>query len=74
MCFAIPSQIVALDGLNATVECFGVRRPASLLLLAEPVQVGDWVALQAGCFAVEKIDDRLRDEALALITEVLEAG
>lgn len=72
MCIAIPSRIVALDGLAATVECFGVRRPVSLILLDEPVRIGDWVAVQAGGFAVEKIDERLREEALALIAEVMD--
>ena len=53
MCMAIPSRIVALNGLLATVEAFGERRDVSLMLLAEPPVLGDYLLIQAGGFAFQ---------------------
>jgi len=64
MCMAIPSQIRSIDGSHATVECFGVSRVVNLMLLSEPVAVGDYVIVQAGAFAMEKVE---QGEALATL-------
>ena len=69
MCIAIPSKVIEINGLTATVECYGVRREVSLLLLDE-VDIGDYVVVQTG-FAVEKLDEKARNEALRLFDELM---
>ncbi len=55
MCIAVPAEVVAVDGLVATVDVYGDRLPVSLVMLSEPVQPGDFVALQAQRYAVAKV-------------------
>ena len=67
MCFAIPSQVVALEGAGrVTVECFGVRRSVSVMLLEEEVAVGDFLLVRAGGHATERIEPDRAREALEL--------
>ncbi len=75
MCMAVPSRIVAIDGGTATVEAFGETRTTSLMLLDEPVAVGDYLILGAGGnFAAEKVAPEAAAEALAYLSEVLASG
>ena len=69
MCIAIPSKVVAARDQIATVECYGVQREASLLLL-DDVAVGDYVIVQTG-FVVEKLEEKATEEALTLFDEVM---
>jgi len=71
MCIAIPSRVLAIDGEFATLDSAGARRTCSLALL-EPgsVAVGDWVLVQLGRFAVERLDEADARAALALIGEL----
>ena len=56
MCIAIPARVLEVCGMNARVERYGERLEVSLLLLAdEEVAPGDYLILQAGAWAVEKI-------------------
>lgn len=55
MCLAVPSKIVTIDNLVATIDVFGARREVSLMLLPEAARVGDYVLVHAG-FAIQKID------------------
>ncbi len=71
MCMAIPSRVTATDGDVATVECFGVSRTVSLMLMNEPVAIGDLLIVQAGGFAVEKVDPEAGAEALDYLAGVL---
>lgn len=71
MCMAIPSRIVALDGLLATVEAFGERRDVSLMLLPEVPALGDYLLIQAGGFAYQKVEPDAAQESLRLFAEVL---
>jgi len=71
MCLAVPSIVVATEGLTATVEAFGQRREVSLLLLDGPVQVGEYLLVQAGGHAFERVDPLLARETLALMREAL---
>jgi hydrogenase expression/formation protein HypC len=73
MCLAIPSRVVSVDHGLATVECFGIQRVASLILLDEKVAAGDYVLVQAGGYAYEKIDTERALEALALMQDVVDA-
>lgn len=69
---AIPSRIIAIDGLEATVESFGAMRRVSLMLLDEPVGLGDLVLVQAGGFASRKVDPEEGEAALEYLAQVLE--
>lgn len=71
MCLAAPSKVVAIEDGVAVTECFGQTRHASLLLMSEEVAVGDYVLIQAGGFAFERIEATRAEEALALISELL---
>ncbi|MCP5158619.1 MAG: HypC/HybG/HupF family hydrogenase formation chaperone [Gammaproteobacteria bacterium] len=56
MCIAIPAQVLEVNGLHARVERCGEQLEVSLLLLTEEsVTPGDYLIIQAGAWAVEKI-------------------
>ena len=56
MCLAVPSKIVSINNLLATVDAYGARRDVSLMLLPEEAQIGDYVIVHAG-FAIQKVDE-----------------
>ncbi|HWR58229.1 MAG TPA: HypC/HybG/HupF family hydrogenase formation chaperone [Thermodesulfovibrionales bacterium] len=72
MCLAVPSEIVSINDLVATVDVCGARREISLLLLPEEVELGDFVIVHAG-FAIQKIDRDAGNEALRMIKELVES-
>jgi len=74
MCLAVPSRVVRLEGETATVECFGVERVVSLMLMEEPVALGDYVLVQMGTYAVEKIEAEAALETLGYFAQVVEAS
>lgn len=74
MCLAVPSRVVAVDGLMATVEAEGERREVSLMLLDDEVALGDYLLIQAGGFAFERIDKQRAEEALRLMQEIAAGG
>ncbi len=55
MCLAVPSKIIDIDNLIATIDVYGARRQVSLMLLPEEARIGDFVLVHAG-FAIQKID------------------
>ncbi|MBL7181271.1 MAG: HypC/HybG/HupF family hydrogenase formation chaperone [Pseudomonadota bacterium] len=69
MCLAIPSKIVKIENLTATIDVDGVQREASLMLLEAP-RVGDYVIVHAG-FAIHKINENDALESLKLIRETV---
>jgi len=73
MCLAVPSRVVAVNGLTATVEAFGARREVSLMLLDEEcsVAIGDYLLIQAGGFAFERLDLARAQDTLALMGSIL---
>lgn len=71
MCLAIPSKIVRIEEMTATVDVYGARREISLMLMPEEVSMGDYVLVHAG-FAIQKVDGEAANDALALLREVLE--
>lgn len=71
MCMAIPSRVVALAGDMATVECFGEQRDVSLMLIDNPLALGDYVLVQAGGFAYERIEPSAAMQTLELLGSVL---
>jgi hydrogenase expression/formation protein HypC len=69
---AIPSRVVALAGEMATVECFGAQRDVSLMLIEGKLALGDYVLVQAGGFAYERVEPSTAMEALQVFSEVME--
>jgi hydrogenase expression/formation protein HypC len=68
---AVPSRILSIEGDMALVECFGVERRVSLMLMSEPVEVGDYLTIQSGAFAVERVPSEMAQEALAYFAQVI---
>ena len=56
MCLAAPSLVIEVRDGMALTECFGQRREVSLLLIDEVVAPGDYVLIQAGGFAFERVE------------------
>lgn len=72
MCLSIPSKVLEIDENNfAIVETLGVRRGVSLDLIAEPVNVGEYVLIHVG-FAMEKIDTTYALESLKIYTQIVD--
>ncbi|HZV55854.1 MAG TPA: HypC/HybG/HupF family hydrogenase formation chaperone [Rhodocyclaceae bacterium] len=74
MCLAVPSKVIELDGDMATVEAFGQARRVSLLLMNEDVILGDYLLIQAGGFAFERVEIGRAEEALRVMAEMMAAG
>jgi hydrogenase expression/formation protein HypC len=73
MCLGVPGKVLAIDGLNATVDFFGVRKELRLDIVDEPVQVGDYVLNHVG-FAIRRIPPDEVQETLALFDQILAAS
>ena len=71
MCLGVPGKVVAIDGLNATVDFFGVRKELRLDIVDEPVTIGDYVLNHVG-FAIRRIPPEEVQETLALFDQILE--
>ncbi len=71
MWLAIPSKIVKIDNMIATVDVYGARRDVNLMLLPEEAAVGEYVLVHAG-FALQKVDQDIALESLQLIKETFE--
>jgi hydrogenase expression/formation protein HypC len=61
-------QVISIDGTEIVAEIDGVRREASLMILDDPVRVGDFVIVHAG-FAISRLDEEEARETLALMRE-----
>jgi hydrogenase expression/formation protein HypC len=62
-------KIISRDNDMVIAEIDGVRKEASLQLLAENVDVGDYVIVHAG-FAISRLDETYAEETLQLMREV----
>jgi hydrogenase expression/formation protein HypC len=71
MCLAVPSRIIKINKLLATVDVYGAQREISLLLLPEEANIGDHVLVHAG-FAIQKVNEDAAKDALKLIKEIAE--
>ncbi|MEZ5615973.1 MAG: HypC/HybG/HupF family hydrogenase formation chaperone [Rhodocyclaceae bacterium] len=74
MCLAIPSRVLEIDDLTAVVDTAGERRQVNLMLMHEDVAVGDYVLIQHGQFAYERVDAERARETLALMDEIFAQG
>ncbi len=73
MCLGVPGKVIAIEGLSATVDFFGVRKELRLDIVDEPVQVGDYVLNHVG-FAIRRIPPEEVQETLALFDEILNSA
>ncbi len=71
MCLGVPGKVVAIDGLIATVDFWGVRKQVRLDIVDQPVAPGDYVLNHVG-FAIRRIPSEEIAETLALYEELLE--
>ena len=74
MCLAAPSRVIEVRDGVAVTECFGQTREVSLLLMNDEVAVGDYLLIQAGGFAFERVEPDRAEEALALMQELMAEG
>lgn len=70
MCVGVPMKVISIEGTNAVAEIDGVRREASLMLMAEEVRLGDYVIVHAG-FAISRLDEEDAMQTLELLRELL---
>lgn len=69
MCLGVPMKILSRNGDDIVAEVDGVQREASLMLLTEEVNVGDYVIIHAG-YAISRLDEEYAEETLRLMKEV----
>lgn len=72
MCLGIPSKIISIDDSRAIIDVYGARRDISLMLLEEPVNIGDYVIVHAG-FAIQKLQEDIAKETLGYFDQYLQA-
>lgn len=73
MCLGVPGKVLAIDGMMATVDFFGVRKELRLDIVDEPVAVGDYVLNHVG-FAIRRIPPEDVQETLALFDQILDVS
>lgn len=69
MCLGVPMKIITVDGDTVLAEVDGVQKEASIMLLAEEVQVGDYIIVHAG-FAISRLDEEYARETLRMMREI----
>ena len=70
MCLGVPGRVVAVEGLNATVDFWGVRRQVRLDIVDAPVAAGDYVLNHVG-YAIRRIPADEIEETLTLYNTLL---
>ena len=70
MCLGVPGRVIAVGGMDATVDFFGVRRRVRLDVVDQPVSVGDYVLNHVG-FAIRRIPEEEIGETVALFDRIL---
>jgi hydrogenase expression/formation protein HypC len=71
MCLGVPMRVASIDGTEIVAEIDGVRRAASLMILDDEVQLGDFVIVHAG-FAIAKLDEEEALETLRMMREAFQ--
>ena len=69
MCLGVPMQILEINDDMVLAEIDGVQREASLMMLGDPVAVGDYEIVHAG-FAISRIDPAEAEETLRIMREI----
>lgn len=70
MCLGIPGRVLAVDGLVATVDFWGVKKQVRLEVIDEPVTPGDYVLNHVG-YAIRRIPPEDIGETLAMYDHLL---
>ena len=71
MCLGVPGKVLSVEGMEATVDFFGVRRRLRLDIVDEAVAAGDYVLNHVG-FAIRRIPASEAQETLALFDQLLQ--
>jgi hydrogenase expression/formation protein HypC len=71
MCLGVPMQVLEINDDMVLAEIDGVQREASLMMLGEPLVVGDYVIVHAG-FAISRIDPAEAEETLRIMREIFQ--
>ncbi len=73
MCLSIPSKVIKISEDNmATTDTMGIQREVSLDLMADEIEVGDYILIHVG-FAMNKIDKEEALSSLEIYREMVEA-
>ncbi|TCS36750.1 HypC/HybG/HupF family hydrogenase formation chaperone [Reinekea marinisedimentorum] len=74
MCIGVPVRVISVseDGLTARVLSRGEEQQINLMMLEETASINDYLLVQVGGFAVEKIEPEQAQKALALIAAIEE--
>jgi hydrogenase expression/formation protein HypC len=70
MCLGVPGRVIAIDGLTARVEFWGIERDVRLDIVDTPVKLGDYVLNHVG-FAIRRIPNEEVEETLRLYDQLL---
>jgi hydrogenase expression/formation protein HypC len=73
MCLGVPGKVVAIDGLSATVDFWGVRKQVRLDVVDAPVETGDYILNHVG-YAIRRIPYGDVEATLALYEALLRVG
>ena len=73
MCLCIPSKICEFHDEDhlVTVDTLGVQRQISTHLIAEPLEIGDYLLIHVG-FAISKLNEAEAQESLDEYRSMLE--
>jgi hydrogenase expression/formation protein HypC len=71
MCLGVPGRVIEVNGWEATVDFWGVRRQVFLNIIDEPVQPGDYILNHVG-FAIRRIPPESVQETLDLYETLLQ--
>ena len=72
MCLGVPGRVLAIDGMVATVDFWGVKKHVRLDVIDEPVVPGDYLLNHVG-YAIRRIPPEDIAETLAMYDELLGA-
>lgn len=72
MCLGVPGRVVAVNGMVAQVDFWGVGRQILVNTVDEPVEIGDYVLVHVG-FAIRKIPEREVQSTLDFYESLLAA-
>ncbi len=70
MCLGVPGRVIAVDGMIATVDFWGVTKHVRLDVIDEPVVPGDYLLNHVG-YAIRRIPTDDIAETLAMYDELL---
>ena len=70
MCLGVPGKVLAVDGMVATCDFWGVKKEIRLDVIDEPVAAGDYLLNHVG-YAIRRSPPEDIGETLAMYDELL---